>query len=235
MAYRAAMPRLISVNLGVARPTEHSDLGVTGIDKRPVTRPVEVRAPGPRGSGGGGLVGDRVCDLRHHGGEEQAVYAYAREDLDVWAVQLGRSLPCGTFGENLTTTGVDVTAALIGERWRIGDQVVLEVAAARIPCRTFAGWLGETGWVRTFTARARPGAYLRVVEPGAIESGDRVTVVHRPVHDVTIGLAFRALTNERELLPRLLVAKALPDEAKRKAHKAAMAGWTMPVEDRTGE
>ncbi|TQJ00653.1 MOSC domain-containing protein YiiM [Amycolatopsis cihanbeyliensis] len=178
-----------------------------------------MRAPGVKGVGGSGLVGDRVRDLRHHGGNDQAVYAYAREDLDAWAVELARPLPCGTFGENLTTSGIDVTGALIGERWQVGAKVVLEVAVPRVPCRVFAGWLGEHGWVKTFTARAVPGAYLRVIEPGIIQNGDPITVVHRPGHDVTISLVFRALTNESALLPRLLAAHALPDEAKERAHK----------------
>jgi MOSC domain-containing protein YiiM len=215
------VPSLLSVNLGVATETGYSDLGITGIDKKPVAGPVEVRAPGARGTGGSGLVGDRVCDLRHHGGDDQAVYAYAREDLDAWAAELARPLSSGAFGENLTTTGIDVTGALVGERWQVGDHVVLEVAVPRIPCRVFAQWLGERGWVKTFTARAVPGAYLRVIEPGVIRSGDPIAVAHRPDHDVTINLAFRALTNESALLPRLLVADALPEEARQRARKRA--------------
>jgi MOSC domain-containing protein YiiM len=211
------MPVLLSVNVGEARPAEHSDIGVTGIDKRPVPGPVEVRAPGRKGVGGSGLVDDQVCNLKHHGGDDQAVYAYAREDLDAWAAELGRPLAAGTFGENLTTTGLDISSALIGEHWRIGEQVVLEVADPRIPCRNFAGWLGEQGWVKRFTDRAVPGAYLRVIQPGTIRAGDTVTVVHRPDHDVTIALTFRALTREPALLSRLLVADALPEEVKRKA------------------
>ncbi|WP_374582861.1 MOSC domain-containing protein [Frankia sp. CiP3] len=213
------MISLLSVNLGAASRTEYSEIGMTGIDKRPVSAAVEVRAPGPKGVGGSGLVGDRVCDLRHHGGDDQAVYAYAREDLDTWSVELGRPLPCGVFGENLTTVGIDITAALIGERWRVGDHVVLEVTNPRIPCRTFAGWLGEQGWVRTFTDRAVPGAYLRVIEAGMIQSGDPVTVTGRPDHDVTVGLVFRALTTEPGLLPRLLVADTLADEVRQRARR----------------
>ncbi|MFD2416188.1 MOSC domain-containing protein [Amycolatopsis pigmentata] len=215
------MPFLLSVNLGAASPTTHSEIGVTGIDKKPVTDPVEVRAPGAKGAGDSGLAGDRVCDLRHHGGNDQAVYAYAREDLDGWEVELSRPLPCGVFGENLTTAGIDVTGALIGERWRVGADLVLEIAEPRIPCRVFAGWLSERGWVKTFTAKAVPGAYLRVIEPGTIQAGDRITVVHRPAHDVTINLAFRALTAESALLPRLLVADALPEEARQRARRRA--------------
>ncbi len=213
------MPCLLSVNLGAARPFAHTKIGVTGIDKRPADGPVDVRAPGPKGTGGSGLVGDRVCDLRHHGGDDQAVYAYAREDLDRWVADLGRDLPNGSFGENLTTAGVDITAALIGERWRVGDDLVLEVRVPRIPCRTFAAWLGERGWVRRFTTRAVPGAYLAVIAPGPIQAGDPVRVVHRPDHDVTIGIVFRALTLEPDLLPRLLAADKLPGETRDMARR----------------
>jgi len=204
------MATLLSLNIGRAVPTGHSDVGVTGIDKRPVDHEVEVTAPAERGTGGSAIAGDAVCDKRHHGGPDQALYAYAREDLDTWSSELGRHLASGTFGENLTTAGLDLTGALIGERWRVGGTVLLEVSTPRIPCRTFAGWLGERGWVRRFTERAVPGAYLRVIEPGRIRAGDRITVVDRPDHDVTISVAFRALTIEAALLPRLLAADALP-------------------------
>ncbi|MEU9141261.1 MOSC domain-containing protein [Streptomyces sp. NPDC048404] len=200
--------KLLSVNLGRARAVPYTDQpgGVTGIDKRPVDGPVRVAAPGPKGTGGSGLAGDAVCHLRHHGGDDQAVYAVAREDLDDWERELGRTLPNGGFGENLTTLGLDVSGALIGERWRMGSGLVLEVTCGRIPCRTFQEHLGEKGWVRRFTHRAAPGAYLRVIEPGEIRSGDPVEIVHRPGHDVTVAVQFRASTTERKLLPSLLAA-----------------------------
>jgi MOSC domain-containing protein YiiM len=201
---------VISVNLAVPRHSPATDPGITGIDKRPATGPVHVAAPGPKGTGRTGLAGDRVFDTPHHGGDDQAVYAYAREDLDAWQAELGRPLDGGVFGENLTTAGLDVTGARIGERWQVGADVVLEVAKARIPCRTFAHWMDEQGWIRRFTDWARPGAYLRVIAPGAISAGDPVRVVSRPDHDVTIGVLFRALTREPDLLPRLLAADALP-------------------------
>ncbi|UQS26416.1 MOSC domain-containing protein [Amycolatopsis thermalba] len=212
--------KVLSVNIGSKREVREADLGVTGIDKRPVEGPVAVAAPGPRGVGGSGVTGDVICDLRHHGGDDQAVYAYAREDLDVWAEELGRDLPPGVFGENLTTMGLDVTGALIGERWRIGESLVLEVTSPRIPCRTFAGWLGERGWVKTFTRRAVPGAYLRVLEPGPVQAGDAVTVLSRPGHGVTIGTAFRAFTTEPALLADLAGVEALAEADKRKVHRA---------------
>jgi MOSC domain-containing protein YiiM len=207
------VPILESVNLGVVRAVT-SKSGESGIDKRPAEHPVQVRAPGPRGqagAGGSGLIGDPVVDTDNHGGDDQAVYAYAREDLDAWQAELG-PLRAGMFGENLTTRGLDVTGARIGERWRIGASLLLQITCPRIPCRTFAAWLDRRGWVKTFTQRALPGAYLRVVEPGEIRAGDPIAVEHRPDHDVTVGLVFRAVTLEPELLPRLLVAPELPGE-----------------------
>ncbi len=222
VAYRADMDaKLLTVNLGRATPSAYTSAeGGTGIDKRPVDGPVAVSAPGPKGVGGSGLAGDAVVDLRHHGGDDQAVYAYAREDLDDWQRALGRELANGFFGENLTTSGLDVSGARIGERWRVGPELLLEVTSPRIPCRTFQGRLGERGWIKRFTEAAVPGGYLRVLEAGEIRAGDTVEVVHRPDHDVTLVLMFRALTTRRELLPRLLEAgAALPAEGRETALK----------------
>ncbi|WP_309056085.1 MOSC domain-containing protein [Streptomyces sp.] len=200
---------LLSVNAGRAKTVDYTDApsGRTGIDKRPVEGPVRIESPDPDGVGASGVAGDDVCDLRFHGGADRAVYAFAREDLDRWERELGRELDNGSFGENLTLRGVDVNGALVGERWRIGDQVVLEVTGGRIPCRTFAGFLQEKGWVKRFTqSDAGPGALLRVIEPGEIRAGDPVTVVHRPGHEVTVAFLHRAVTTERSLLPATLAA-----------------------------
>ncbi|MGC9409958.1 MOSC domain-containing protein [Streptomyces sp. DZ1-3] len=214
--------KLLSVNLGRAKSVPYTDhpRGVTGIDKRPADGPVRVAAPGPKGVGASGLAGDAVCDTRHHGGDDQAVYAMAREDLDAWEHELGRPLAHGSFGENLTTTGLDVSGALIGERWRVGPDLLLEVTSGRIPCRTFQGHMGEERWMKRFMEKAAPGAYFRVVEPGEIRAGDTVRIVHRPEHDVTVALQFRAVTTRRELLPRLLAAgEALHPDALAQARK----------------
>jgi MOSC domain-containing protein YiiM len=210
---------LLSVNVGKPRTNPWKEVDLTGIDKQPVDGPVAVRAPGPKGTGEVGLAGDRVYDVKHHGGPDQAVYAYAREDLDEWAELLGRELPGGVFGENLTTGGVDVNGAEIGERWRIGTDLLLEVSVPRLPCGTFQGWMAERGWIKRFTEHAVSGAYLRVVEPGEIRAGDPVTVEHRPGHGVTVALTFRALTTEPELLPRLLDADALPADVRATARR----------------
>ncbi|MFJ3497461.1 MOSC domain-containing protein [Streptomyces sp. NPDC086091] len=212
--------RLLSVNVGRATSVPYTDQpdGVTGIDKRPVEGPVRVAAPGPKGVAGSGVAGDAVCHLRHHGGDDQAVYAVAREDLDDWEGELGRPLPNGSFGENLTTTGLDVSGALVGERWLIGAEVVLEVTSGRVPCRTFQGHLGEKGWVRRFTRKAATGAYLRVIVPGEIRAGDPVRRVRVPDHGVTARMEFLATTTRRDLLPELLAAgEALHPEAREAA------------------
>ena len=211
--------RLLSVNIGKPRQNPWKGMPLTGIDKQPVDGPVAVTAPGPKGTSAVGLAGDRVYDVENHGGVDQAVYAYAREDLDHWENEFGRPLSNGIFGENLTTTGLDVNGALIGERWRIGLDVILEVSCPRIPCGTFQGWMDSTGWIKRFTQAALPGAYLRVIHPGDIRAGDPIEVVHQPDHDVSVALSFRARTLQPELLARLLVVDALPEETRDLARK----------------
>ncbi len=204
------MAHLRSINLGIPQEAAWADIGRTAIDKRPVTGPVHAHPLG--------LEGDQVADTKHHGGVDQAVYAFAREDLDFWEDELGRRIRDGQFGENLTTEGLDVNEALVGERWRIGT-AVLEVASIRIPCTDFRKWQRVNGyddhrWVRRFTDVHRPGPYLRVVEAGQLSVGDAIEVVHRPDHDVTVTTMFRALTTDRELLPRLLQVEDLVEEAR---------------------
>jgi MOSC domain-containing protein YiiM len=208
-----------SVNLGVLRSIG-AKAGSSGIDKVPTTGTVLVSAPGPGGAGTGGLAGDVICDAKHHGGDGQAVYAYAREDLAWWEAELGQALRGGIFGENLTTLGLDVTEALIGETWRIGENVVLQVSSPRVPCPTFAAWIGRRGWLKAFTRRARPGAYLRVLEQGEIKAGDPVVVEFRPSHRASVGTTFRALTLEPDLCGRVLEASEfLSDEIIQRAER----------------
>jgi MOSC domain-containing protein YiiM len=208
---------LRSVNIGTPREAGWAEIGRTSIDK--------VSAPGPVAVGVLGLEGDQVSDTRHHGGRDQAVYAYAREELDWWAEQLGDPLRDGEYGENLTTTGIDVDEAEVGERWRIGT-VLLEVASVRTPCNDFKTWMGRGGhdnraWVRRFAERSRPGAYLRVLAPGVLAAGDPIDVVHRPGHGVTVSMMFRAVTLEPELLPRLLVVEGLAAKVRRRVEMVA--------------
>ena len=204
---------VISVNLAVPEASTAKSVGITGINKVPVDHPVAVRAPGPKTIGlHSGLIGDQIFDVKNHGGDNQAVYAYAREDYDWWQARLSRRLANGLFGENLTTEGVDVNGAVIGERWHVGPQLVLQPTFGRIPCVTFQHKMGEPRWVKTFARANRPGAYLRVLEPGEIWAGDPVTVEDRPAHGVTIAQAFRAYMTAPELLPELVEIEGLPDD-----------------------
>ncbi|MDV3135174.1 MOSC domain-containing protein [Mycobacterium sp. 29Ha] len=210
------MAKVVSVNLARVRANPDAPSRQTGIDKRATDEAVMVRAPGPmRGGLGSGLLGDSIGNQKLHGGDDQAVYAYAREDLDEWQTRLDRPISDGMFGENLTTLDVEVTRARIGERWRIGTGgLVLEVSAPRTPCRTFSAFLDIDGWMKTFTATAKPGAYLRVISPGTVQAGDTIVVEDRPDHDVTIEMVFRAKMSEPDLLPQLLAADALSAELK---------------------
>lgn len=172
---------------------------LTGIDKRPVPGPVEVRAIG--------LEGDRQVDTVNHGGPEKAVYAYAAEDLDRWSAELGRDLAAGMFGENLLTSGVEVTGAVIGEQWAIGRAgLLLEVTMPRTPCYKFAHKMAEPRWIKRFTVGGAPGAYLRVLQPGPVVAGDRIEVLQRPAHAVTIGQTF--LDPQPESMAALAAAEA---------------------------
>lgn len=205
-------PRIVSVNVGRPQPAAWDDALVSAIDKHAVAEPVLVTTLG--------LSGDQVADTVHHGGPDQAVYAFALEDLDRWGELLGRPLRPGHVGENLTTVGIDVNDAEVGERWRVGS-AVFEVADVRIPCNDFKQWLGVTGydnrgWVKRFTAEGRPGPYLRVVEEGLLQVGDELEVVHRPGHGVTVTTMFRALTTEPALLPDLLRVDGLAAKARRR-------------------
>jgi MOSC domain-containing protein YiiM len=214
--YPELVAKVLSVNLARVRANPYAPSRSTGIDKACAREPVMVRAPGPmRGGLGSGLVGDTIGNQKLHGGDDQAVYAYAREDLDTWETRLGRPLTNGMFGENLTTSGVEVTEARVGERWRVGiDGLVLEISAPRTPCRTFSAFLQLDDWIKTFTDAAKLGAYLRIISPGTVRAGDAISIDYRPDHEVTIGLVFRARMSDPGLLPQLLAADALSSELK---------------------
>ncbi len=176
--------RLLTVNVVEELIPGPKETGLTAIDKRPQGQRVAV--------GMLGLEGDRVCDTKNHGGPDQAVYCYSQEDADWWAGELGREIPSGLFGENLRTEGLDVTNALIGEVWRLGESVEVMVRAPRIPCITFQHRMELKGWVKRFHQAGRPGAYLKVLQAGTISAGDPIEILSRPDHEVTIADMFAA-------------------------------------------
>lgn len=196
-----------SVNVGAATAVPWGSLKRSAIDKRPVDRPTQIKTLG--------LRGDEIADLVFHGGPDKAVYAFAREDLDEWSASCGTLFGPGTFGENLTTSGIDLNEVRIGDRWRVGTALI-EAACVRIPCSVFQGFVGQDRWVKRFTERGRPGVYFRVIEEGVVSAGDPIAVVERRAHDLTIGYLFRARTTDRSLLPHLLAEPRI-SEATRKA------------------
>lgn len=198
------MAGLVSVNLGVPRAVPYRGREVmTAIYKSPVAGPVALR--------GVNLDGDDQADRSVHGGVDKAVYSYAHEDYEWWSGELGgEPLTPGTFGENLTTTGLDLNSCLIGERWRVGS-ALLEVSEPRFPCFKLGIRMGSQRFLKRFSVARRPGAYLRIIEEGELAAGASVEVISRPDHEITIGLFAEAYLGDRSLLARLLGAEALSE------------------------
>jgi MOSC domain-containing protein YiiM len=188
--------RIVSVNLGVPREAEWDGRRfTTAIVKTPAAGPVALR--------GVNLAGDDQADRTVHGGPDKAVYAYSAEDYAWWGGELSAALGPGTFGENLTTEGVDASGAVVGERWRIGD-ALLEVAGPRVPCYKLGWRMNDVRFVKRFGHALRPGAYLRIVEPGSVAPGDPVEVLARPAHGVTVRDVSRIFFFEPRRVPELL-------------------------------
>ena len=206
--------RVISINItSVVHQGEWTGSeGRTGIDKRSVSGAIEFKD--------NGVVGDRVIDTNVHGGYEQAVYAYAREDAQWWEKEINEEIPAGRFGENLTTEGIDVNAALIGEQWKIGS-VILEVSQPRIPCRVFAGFWKRATLIKDFTQAGRPGTYLRIIQEGRAQAGDSIEVIFKPDHTITISDLFAAKSGERSKINQIKDVTYLSTEFKEWSQKIA--------------
>jgi MOSC domain-containing protein YiiM len=195
--------RVLSVNVGRPKPVGTGRRTVlTAIWKAPVEGRIRVR--------GVNLDGDDQADRSVHGGPDKAVYAYAVEETRAWEAEVGRELGAGAFGENLTTEGIDVSGALLGERWRVGT-TLLEVVQPRLPCFKLGIRMNDPGFVRRFARASRPGAYLRIVEEGDLGAGDaiEVDVEALPDHGVTVRLVFDAILLDHSLVPAVLEAPQL--------------------------
>jgi len=199
----AAAARVLSVNVGRPRPVASGRRTVTtAIWKSPVEGRVAVR--------GVNVDGDDQADRSVHGGPDKAVYAYASEEIREWEAELGRGLGPAPFGENLTTAGLDVSGALVGERWRVGT-TLLEVVQPRLPCFKLGLRMGDRSFVRRFAQASRPGAYLRIVEEGELGAGDpiHVDLETLPDHGVTMRLLSDAILLDHDLIPQALEAPQL--------------------------
>ena len=193
--------KVISVNVGGARKFDyHGRPAQSAIWKSPVDGRVAAR--------GVNLAGDDQADRQAHGGFDKAVYAYSVEDRRFWEQEIGRPLGHGEFGENLSTEGIDLNGALVGERWQIGS-AVLEVSEPRIPCWRLGVRMNDETFPRRFSKALRPGTYLRIVAEGEVGAGDQIRVVEKPAHDVTIRDVFRIYTRDRDEATRLLAVPRL--------------------------
>jgi MOSC domain-containing protein YiiM len=188
--------RVLSINVGQAREFEyHGRPAKSAIWKAPVAGPIAAL--------GVNLAGDEQADRKAHGGADKAVYAYAVEDLSWWREEMGQRVEYGGFGENLTTEGIDVIAALVGERWEIGT-AVFELSEPRVPCWRLGVRMNDNMFPRRFTEALRPGAYLRIIVAGSVSAGDEIRVVEKPNHDLTIRDVFRIYTRDRNEVERLV-------------------------------
>src|SRR5262249_31346498 len=180
--------KVLSLNVGGVRAFEYNGRPArSAIWKSPV--------PGRIAARGVNLAGDDQADRQAHGGPDKAVYAYAVEDALWWEQEIGRVLAPGEFGENLTTEGVEVNSALVGERWQVGT-TVLEVSEPRIPCWRLGVRMNDRMFPRRFTEALRPGAYLRIVVEGHVGAEDEIRIVQRPGHDLTVRDVFRIYTRD---------------------------------------
>jgi MOSC domain-containing protein YiiM len=213
---------VLSVNVGGVREFEYSGrVARSAIWKSPVDGRIAVR--------GVNLEGDDQADRKVHGGPDKAVYAYAAEDLRWWGEQLGRSLEFGEFGENLTTEGVDVNGARVGEQWQVGT-ALLEVSGPRVPCWRFAARMNDKHFPRRFTEALRPGAYLRIIVEGDVAAGDEARVTDRPDHDLTIRDVFRIYSRDRDEAERLLAVSQMAEGWRTWAEK-----WLRQVKGRPAD
>jgi|SRR6266567_9035603 len=194
----SAEGRIDSVNVGTPREIVRYGLPTTtAIWKEPVAGPVAIGAQS--------VDGDHQADPTVHGGPRKSVYAYAAEDYAWWSEELGRRLGPGTFGDNLTTSGLDLGALRIGEEVRAGT-ALLRVTQPRFPCWKLGVRMGSPQFPRRFLKAARSGAYFEVVEQGVVAAGDGIASAAAPAHPVTIGLIAHLNHADRKLAQLLLDA-----------------------------
>lgn len=200
---------VLSTNVGEPIPCPTGEERISGINKLP-RESISVFIPGPDYGDGSGVDGDSIGDSKHHGGADKAVYAFSREELDYWGSVNQQDYAPGCFGENLTTEGIDWSSVLINQKIRVGS-ALLQVSVPRQPCRTFASWLDQKGWVKTFAAHGDCGAYFRVLEPGVISPGDSFIFLPTPEHGVTMGQAFAAKMGNKDDARVVFEAACLPE------------------------
>jgi MOSC domain-containing protein YiiM len=214
--------KVLSVNVGTPREFEYNGRPArSAIWKSPAVGRIAAR--------GVNLAGDDQADRKAHGGPDKVVYAYAIEDVRWWEQEIGRSLAYGEFGENLTTEGIEVNEALVGERWEVGT-MVLEVSEPRIPCWRLGVRMNDKLFPRRFIGAMRPGTYLRLVVEGDLGAGDEIRVIEKPEHDITVRDVFRIYTRDRDEAERLLAVPRMSESWRRWAEDLLQQAKGRPTE-----
>jgi MOSC domain-containing protein YiiM len=164
--------KVLSVNVGLPREVLWRGKPVTtGIFKEPVAGRVPLRRLN--------LDGDRQADLRVHGGQDKAVYAYPSEFYELWSRERPElELGPGTLGENLTTQGLLDGDVSIGDRFQIGT-AELVVTQPRLPCFKLGLRMGRDEFVTEFLERRLLGFYLAVAREGEVTAGDAIVELQR--------------------------------------------------------
>jgi MOSC domain-containing protein YiiM len=198
--------QLISVNVGLPREVAWKGrTASTGIFKEPVSDRLMVRSLN--------LDGDGQADLTVHGGLDKAVYVYPFEHYDYWRSELpDMDLPLGIFGENFTTIGLKEAEVNIGDRFRIGN-LLLMVTQPRMPCYKLGIRFGRPDIVKRFLASRRTGFYFRVLQEGEVGVGDTLELVSRDNHHITVADITQLYVREEDnpdLLQRAAQLEALP-------------------------
>jgi MOSC domain-containing protein YiiM len=161
----------------------------SGIYKEPVSGPVWARRTD--------LAGDGQADLRVHGGEDKAVYAYPSEHYPLWRQELGLpEMAFGAFGENLTVAGLLEEAVCIGDIFQAGE-AHLQISQPRGPCWKLARRWNARGLEKRFSETGRTGFYLRVLQEGTITPGASLERIDRPAPEWSVLRVHRLLEDSR--------------------------------------
>lgn len=193
---------ILSINVSRPREIEYRGKKITtGIFKQPLTGPVYISRHG--------LAGDSQADLKNHGGEHKAVYAFSADHYAHWSRQLRiPKLTFGSFGENLSISGFDESMLHIGDQLRIGE-CLLEISQPRVPCFKLGIALDVKEMPRLFVANFATGIYLRVIEEGSIETGAKVEVVKQGKFQLSVESVFRAIFDKNYKQSSYIMEKAL--------------------------
>ncbi len=203
--------KLLTISIGTPREFEYKGrTAISAIWKSPVQGRISAQ--------GVNLEEDDQADREAHGGFDKAIYAYASEDLQWWEQQIEQKIEHGQFGENFTTQELDVSNALVGERWVVGSTIV-EVSEPRIPCWRFGVRMNDNTFPKKFTQALRPGTYLRIIKEGDVGADDEIKVVEKPEHNLSVQDVFRIYTKDRHEAERLLNADKLSEAWKKWAIK----------------